>query len=211
MGGLRPNNPLERGAADARTIPVAAAERHAQRLIDAFDAVEKAGDTMLLAGDILLDALFLDPAADAFLEQRADMLFANGGARLLRLLRRLEHVASVTGINPEAPGALSDFSLYLEAQFRTPIVSRWPAIARFLTKYRDAVAALTSPIVSGICERWLTTCRRRCAMDRPCRSARSFPNLRSQPPESCNRNSQEHDLHRRHTQSDSPSRVRRSN
>jgi hypothetical protein len=124
---------------------------------EAFDAIEKAGDTMLLAGDILLDALFLDPAADAFLEQRADMLFANGGARLVRLLRRFEHVASVTGINPEALGALSNLSLYLEAQFRTPIVSRWPAIARFLTKHRNAVAALTSPIVSGICERWLTS------------------------------------------------------
>ena len=124
---------------------------------DAFDAVEKAGETMLLAGDILLDALFLDPAADDFLEQRAGMLFANGSARLLRLLRRFEHVASVTGVNPEALGALRDLSLYLEAQFRTPIVSRWPAIARFLTKHRDAVAALTSPIVSGICERWLTS------------------------------------------------------
>jgi ABC-type cobalamin/Fe3+-siderophores transport system ATPase subunit len=124
---------------------------------DAFDAVEKAGDTMPLAGDILLDALFLDPAADAFLEQRADMLFANDGVRLLRLLRRFEHVASVTGINPEALGALRDLSLYLEAQYRTPIISRWPAIARFLTKHRDAVAALTSPIVSGICERWLTS------------------------------------------------------
>ena len=124
---------------------------------DAFDAVEKAGDIMPLAGDILLDALFLDPAADAFLEQRADMLFANRGGRLLRLLRRFEHVASVTGVNPEALGAFRDLSLYLEAQFRTPIISRWPAIARFLTKHRDAVAALTSPIVSGVCERWLTS------------------------------------------------------
>lgn len=78
----------------------------------------------------MLDALFLDPAADDFLEQRAGMLFANGSARLLRLLRRFEHVASVTGVNPEALGALRDLSLYLEAQFRTPIVSRWPAIAR---------------------------------------------------------------------------------
>lgn len=40
----------------------------------AFDAVHAAQGTLPLADDILLDALFLDPAAVTFLEQRAEML-----------------------------------------------------------------------------------------------------------------------------------------
>ena len=41
------------------------------------------------------------------------------------------------------------FTLYVEAQFRTPILARWPAIARFLHAHRDRVAALISPIISA--------------------------------------------------------------
>jgi hypothetical protein len=123
----------------------------------AFEEAEQLHDTMPLAADILLDALFLDPNAAPFLNNRADMLFANNAKRLTRLLRRFEHVASVPGSQPNLPGGGPDISLYLEAQYRTPIYVRWPAIAQFLVQHRDRIVALTSPVVAVVCERWLTT------------------------------------------------------
>lgn len=124
---------------------------------EAFDEAEQLHDTMPLAADILLDALFLDPNAEAFLNERANMLFANKAKRLTRLLRRFEHVASVPGSQPSLPAGCLDISLYLEAQYRTPIYLRWPAIANFLTQHRDRIVALTSSVVAAVCERWLTT------------------------------------------------------
>jgi hypothetical protein len=85
------------------------------------------------------------------------MLFANKAKRLTRLLRRFEHVASVPGGQPSLPTGGLDISLYLEAQYRTPIYLRWPAIANFLMQHRDRIVALTSPVVTAVCERWLTT------------------------------------------------------
>jgi hypothetical protein len=122
----------------------------------AFDEAEQLHDTMPLAADILLDSIFLDPNAEAFLNERADMLFANSAKRLTRLLRRFEHVASVPGSQPNLPDGVPDISLYLEAQYRTPIYLRWPAIANFLTQHRNRIVALTSPVVAAVCERWLT-------------------------------------------------------
>ena len=123
----------------------------------AFEAAEQNREAAPLADDILLEALFLDPNAEAFLDQRADMLLANGGARLLRLVNRFEHVASVPCPSPDMQGRLGDLSLYIEAHFRTSIFARWPAMARFLTKYRDIVAKMTSPAIASLCERWLTS------------------------------------------------------
>jgi ABC-type transport system involved in cytochrome c biogenesis ATPase subunit len=123
----------------------------------AFDEAEQLHDVAPLAADILLDALFLDPKAATFLNDRADMLFANNAKRLTRLLRRFEHIASIPGSQPNLPSGGLDISLYLEAQYRTPIYVRWPAIAKFLTQHRDRIIALTSPVVAAVCERWLTT------------------------------------------------------
>jgi hypothetical protein len=123
----------------------------------AFDNVQAAQGPLPLADDILLDALFLDPAATAFLEERADMLFANNAKHLQRLLARFEHVATVSGVQPGSDGPLKDFGIYLEAKFRTPIVGRWPALAAFLSRHQQRVADLILPRVSMLCERWLTT------------------------------------------------------
>jgi hypothetical protein len=123
----------------------------------AFEEAERQNETMLLAADILLDALFLDPQAETFLNERSDMLFANNAKRLMRLLQRFEHVASVPGGQPNLPSGGLDISLYLEAQYRTPIFVRWPAVANFLTQHRDRVVALLSPVVAAVCQRWLTS------------------------------------------------------
>jgi hypothetical protein len=123
----------------------------------AFEVAEQKRETVPLADDVLLDALFLDPNAEAFLDERVDMLLANGGVRLLRLVKRFEHVASVPGATVDMQGRFLDLSLYIEAHFRTPIFGRWPAMARFLTKNRDRVSKMSSPAIASICERWLTS------------------------------------------------------
>lgn len=123
----------------------------------AFEWAEQNRETARLAGDVLLDALFLDPNAEVFLEQRSDMLLANGGRRLLRLVKRFEHVGSVPGASPDIQGRYADLSLYIETHFRTPIFGRWPAIARFLSKHRDSVAKMASPAIASVCNLWLTS------------------------------------------------------
>jgi len=69
---------------------------------DAFGVAESTKDMVPLAADVLLDALCLDPLAEYFLTARADMLFADYGARLNRLLARFHHVATV----PVIPAAM---------------------------------------------------------------------------------------------------------
>lgn len=123
----------------------------------AFEWAEQNRETARLAEDVLLDALFLDPSADVFLEQRAEMLFANGGRRLLRLIKRFEHVGSVPGPSPDIQGRFADLSLYIETHFRTPIFGRWPSIARFLIQHRDRIVKMTSPVVASVCKLWLTS------------------------------------------------------
>jgi hypothetical protein len=124
---------------------------------DAFDQVHAAQGALLLADDILLDALFLDPNAFTLLEARAEMLFANNAKHLQRLLARFEHVATVSSVSPGNEGPLKEFGVYLEAKFRTPIVGRWPALAIFLSSHQQRVANLVLQRVSMLCERWLTT------------------------------------------------------
>jgi hypothetical protein len=114
-----------------------------------------------LAADILLDALCLDPLAERFLMDRADLLLRNDGALLNRLLRRFQHIATAPGgstkLIADAINTDPSYTLYIEAQFRTPILARWPAIARFLHAHRERVAALISPVVSAVCEKWLSS------------------------------------------------------
>jgi len=113
-----------------------------------------------LAADIMLDALCLDPLAETFLTERCDLLFTNHGRLLDRLLRRFQHVATRPGGGRNAlAAALStdpSFSLLIETQFRSPIIARWPPMARFLDAHRERVAALASPIVANLCDKWLS-------------------------------------------------------
>jgi hypothetical protein len=123
----------------------------------AFEAAEKNRDAVPLADEVLLDALFLDPNAETFLSGRAEMLLENDGARLMRLVKRFEHVATAAGASAEMFNRFRDLSLYIEAQFRTPIYGRWPAMARFLANHRGRIAKLASPAIAGLCDRWLTS------------------------------------------------------
>lgn len=121
----------------------------------AFAAAEKNSSTPLGA-DILLDALCLDPLAEQLLSARATLLFDNGGERLNRLLKRFHHIATVPNI-PEHLISDASLNLYLEVQFRKPILGRWLRMAPFLISHKDQLAELMSLEVAKLCETWLTT------------------------------------------------------
>ncbi|WP_342723358.1 hypothetical protein AAFG07_29945 [Bradyrhizobium sp. B097] len=112
------------------------------------------------AADVLLDALCLDPNAEVFLTERIDLLLGGHGRQLNRLLRRFLHVATVPGgqskLLADVLYAEPSFSLYLEAQFRTPIPGRWGGLARFLSAHQAAIAGLCASVVGSVCERWLS-------------------------------------------------------
>ncbi|PKN35391.1 MAG: hypothetical protein CVU61_03725 [Deltaproteobacteria bacterium HGW-Deltaproteobacteria-19] len=123
----------------------------------AFEKLDQPQQWMGLATDILLDALCLDPLADSLLMERADLLFANHGTLLNRLLLRFHHIATEPSGQFPLPQADPTLGLYIEAQYRLPIITRWPPVIRFLAAHRDRVARLMSSVVASLCERWLTT------------------------------------------------------
>lgn len=107
-----------------------------------------------LAGDILLDALCLDPEAERFLTERADMLLANRAAHLSRLLVRFHHIGTVpTG---GMSGMTSSIGLYIETRYRSVIIWRWPPVLRFLIAQREKLRALPLSAIANVIQTWLT-------------------------------------------------------
>lgn len=107
-----------------------------------------------LAGDILLDALCLDPDAECFLTERVDFLLGNGAKHLTRLLLRFHHIATVpTG---GGMGLSAAVGLYMEAQYRSIVFGRWPPVLRFLIAQRERLAGLVSSALAKVFETWLT-------------------------------------------------------
>lgn len=107
-----------------------------------------------LAGDILLDALCLDPEAERFLTERVDLLLDNGAKHFTRLLLRFHHIATVpTGGGMALSAAIG---VYMEAQYRSIIFGRWPPVLRFLIAQRERLAKLVSPALAKVIETWLT-------------------------------------------------------
>ncbi len=118
----------------------------------AFGQVIAAGHVE--ASDILLDALCLDARLDHHLENRLELLFADDGALLKRLLHRFLHVATVPSI-PSHMAVESSLRIYLEADMRFPIFERWRPMGRFLHAHAQRVGALGAPIVARVCKTWL--------------------------------------------------------
>ena len=117
----------------------------------AFARAEAAGNSA--ATDVLLDALFLDPAAGQFLTDRAAFLFENHGKRLHRLLQRFWFAGTVSR---SLLGQADDMSLHMEATYRTPIIGLWMPVLRFLEVNREEVGRLALDIASKVCETWLS-------------------------------------------------------
>lgn len=122
----------------------------------AFRTLEGRADFQA-ARDVLLDALCLDPLAGRFLTARADALFADQGALLLRLLQRFLHVATVAAVPPHILALDPTLLLLWEAQHRAPIIGRWFGMVQFLDSRREDVACLMSTSVARLCEIWLTS------------------------------------------------------
>lgn len=118
----------------------------------AFEQVTAAGNVE--ASDILLDALCLDARLDRHLEDRTELLFANDGALLKRLLHRFLHVATVPSV-PSHMTVESSLRIYLEADMRFPILERWGPMGRFLHVHAERVGSLGAPIVARVCKTWL--------------------------------------------------------
>ena len=107
-----------------------------------------------LAGDILLDALCLDPDAERFLTQRVELLLSNNAKHFTRLLLRFHHIATVpTG---GGMGLSAAVGLYMEAQYRSVVFGRWPPVLRFLIAQRERLAGLVSSALAKVIETWLT-------------------------------------------------------
>jgi len=122
-----------------------------------YEEAEKTKEKNPLAADLLLDSLCLDPFAAHYLNERSEMLFAEKGARLNRLLRRFHHIATVSNVSSESLDIDPSLKLYLEDMQRLPIYGRWPQVAKFLSDHKEQVSSLISPTVSKLCETWLTT------------------------------------------------------
>jgi hypothetical protein len=106
-----------------------------------------------LAGDILLDALCLDPEAERFLTERVDLLLDSDGKHLKRLLLRFHHIATVPTRGIEL-GA--EFGVYVEAQYRSIVFGRWWPVLRFLVSHRERLSGMVSSALAKVIETWLT-------------------------------------------------------
>jgi len=116
-----------------------------------------------LAGDILLDALCLDPDAERFLTERVDLLLGSEAKHFTRLLLRFHHIATVP--SGRGMGLGSVLGLYLEAQYRSIIFGRWPPVLRFLIAQRERLAGLVSSALAKVIETWLTKTQRTLSND----------------------------------------------
>lgn len=106
-----------------------------------------------LAGDILLDALCLDPDAERYLTERVELLLANDATVFGRLLLRFHHIATVP---TSGPLALSlTVGLYMEAQYRSVVIGRWKPILRFIIAQRERLAKFVSSALAKIIQTWL--------------------------------------------------------
>jgi len=118
----------------------------------AFGAAEAAKND--LAGNILLDALCLDPDAERFLTERVDLLLDNGAKHFTRLLLRFHHIATVPASG--GMGLNAAVGLYMEAHYRSIVFGRWPPVLCFLIAQRERLAGLVSSALAKVIETWLT-------------------------------------------------------
>ena len=122
----------------------------------AWDVAFRAAEAIKneLAGDILLDALCLDPNAERFLTERVDLLLGDNAKHFTRLLLRFHHIATVPTVGRMDLSAV--VGLYMETQYRSVVFDRWPPVLRFLIAQRGRLATLVSSALAKVIEAWLT-------------------------------------------------------
>lgn len=118
---------------------------------DALDAADATGPSTV--GNLLLDALCLDPEAERFLAERSDLLFENTAAYLQRLLKRFAHIATVPrGVT----GGDAPLGIHMDARFRMVTVGRWLPMLRYLAAQRNRLNGVVSVALAELIEMWLT-------------------------------------------------------
>ena len=111
------------------------------------------GTEQSLAGNILLDTLCLDPEAERFLTERTDLLLSDNAKLLNKLLTRFHHIGTVP---TNVWDTTSSIGLYMETQFRSVVIGRWPPVLRFLIAQREKLSSLVSSALAKIIHTWLT-------------------------------------------------------
>ena len=118
----------------------------------AFEATDAAEVGQSSAGNLLLEALVLDPEADRFLHERTPQLLADRGALLARALSRFRHVSTSQTLGREA----SIIEMFLASRFRSVIIEQWFPVLRYLVGLREQLQGMASPALAEIIESWLS-------------------------------------------------------
>src|SRR5262249_27526616 len=110
----------------------------------------------LLANDIFLDGLLFAANSEVLLEQVWPHLIADGGAILLRLLKRLQHAASVPDVRLRG---LVDpkYAEQSEAWFRIPHPLYWYPALRVFSRHAKDLAEHALLLTAELCALWLRT------------------------------------------------------
>lgn len=110
----------------------------------------------VLANDIFLDGLLFAANSEVLLEQVWPHLIADGGAILLRLLKRLQHAASVPDVRLRG---LVDpkYAEQSEAWFRIPHPLYWYPALSVLSRHAKDVAQHALLLAAEVCALWLRT------------------------------------------------------
>lgn len=118
----------------------------------AFEAADAAEVGQSSAGNLLLEALVLDPEADRFLHERTPQLLADRGALLARALSRFRHVSTSQTLGRDA----SIVEMFLASRFRSVIIEQWFPVLRYLVGLREQLQGMVSPALAEIIESWLS-------------------------------------------------------
>jgi len=122
------------------------------------EIVESPGDGSPSAGimrDLLLDALFLAPNAAQLFDDAWDMLIANDGKLLKKLLDRFLIVATVPDPRIATIVGNSGEASQFEHLVRIPYWLYWPPVLAVLLKHREDVARVVPHAAANVCEMWL--------------------------------------------------------
>lgn len=118
----------------------------------ALESADTAEGGRSSAGNLLLEALMLDPEADRFLYERTPQLLADKGALLTRALSRFRHISTSQTIGSEA----SIVEVLLASRFRSVIIEQWFPVLRYLVGLREQLQGMELPALAEVIESWLS-------------------------------------------------------
>jgi hypothetical protein len=114
------------------------------------------GPNSQLASDIFLDGLLFATNSESLLEQIWPHLIAENGAILRRLLRRLQHAASVPDVRFR--GLVGpEFAEQSEVWFRIPHPLYWYPALRVFSRHSKDMAEHALLLAAEVCALWLRT------------------------------------------------------